>query len=71
MDEEKIHAEFVKYQEAGIVQYVLTSEPLGEAWVIGVQGQIVKLAGSGEACAFLAGASAVVTALAAVRHARL
>ena len=57
--DEQIYGELRKYQELGVLEYVLPTEPLGIEWVLGVEGRIVKLAGKDQACGFLAGASAL------------
>lgn len=57
---EEILAELNKHKEYGILDYVLPTIPLGESWVVGVRGQIVKLGTKGEVVAFLVGVSATV-----------
>ena len=57
--DEQIYAELRQYELLGVLEYVLPTEPLGEEWVLGVEGRIVKLVGKDQACGFLAGASAL------------
>lgn len=61
---EQVYADLLKYQELGVIQYVLPTDPLGAVWHIGVGGQIQKLIGKGQAVAWLVGAAAVAGALA-------
>jgi hypothetical protein len=56
---QKIYEELRQYQHLGVLEYVLPTDPLGEQWILGVKGQIVKLTGDDQAAAFLAGCSAV------------
>jgi hypothetical protein len=53
----QIYDELEGLRQAGVLEYVLPTVPLGEQWVLGFQGQIIKLAGDDQAAAFLAGAS--------------
>jgi hypothetical protein len=56
---QKIYEELRQYQHLGVLEYVLPTDPLGEEWILVVQGQIVKLIGDDQAAAFLAGCAAV------------
>jgi hypothetical protein len=56
---EDVLTELTKYKDLGVPSYVLPSVPLGEQWIVGVQGQIVRLNGEVEVAAFLVGMSAV------------
>jgi len=40
--DEQIYEHLRAYQEAGMVEYVLPTEPLGVQWIIGYEGQILK-----------------------------
>ena len=64
IDPEVIYAEFKKYVDVGVLQYVVPTDPLGEEWVLGQAGVLVKLIGDDQAAAWLAGASAVARFLA-------
>jgi len=57
--DEDVYEKFKTWVEVGVLQYVLPTEPLGESWVLGVDGQIVKLVGVDQAVAWLSGADAV------------
>lgn len=58
LTDEHILAELEKLSATGVISYVVPTIPLGEEWVVGIQGRIVKLTSQGEAVAFLAGVSA-------------
>jgi hypothetical protein len=62
-------AEFRKIEALGLFEFVLTSEPLGEAWIVGYQGQILKMDGNGEAASFLAGLTIGLATALEMRHA--
>jgi hypothetical protein len=53
--DERILADLTAYQEAGMIDYVLPTGPLGEAWIVGWQGRILKFTTKGEVCGFLTG----------------
>lgn len=68
IDPEDLYTAFKKYQDQGALQYVLPSDPIGETWVLGMpEGGMLHLTGIGEAVAWLAGASAVVSVIAKSR----
>jgi len=54
---EMAYGELRAYERLGMLEYVLPTEPLGEAWTLGFKGQIIKLAGMDQCAAFLAGMS--------------
>jgi len=58
---EDILAELDKIAGYGVIEYVLPTKPLGESWVIGVRGRLVKLETKEEALAFLTGVNAAMT----------
>lgn len=66
LSDEDILNELNKLKDVGLISYVVPTDPLGESWVVGLDGQILKLT-SGEAIAFLAGAHAVVRRVATQR----
>ena len=45
VSDETIHRSLKEYQQAGMIEYVLPTEPLGEQWIIGYKGQILKFDG--------------------------
>jgi hypothetical protein len=67
----QIYAALQQYQDLGVIQYVVPTHPLGEQWVLGQEGKIVKLIGDDQAAAWLAGAAAVARHLAARAGLRL
>lgn len=48
-----------EYSDKGVLDYVLTTEPLGEQWVIGVRGDMLKFTDKNQVVAFLAGLAAM------------
>jgi hypothetical protein len=67
---EQIYTAFKDLQNSGCIDYVLPTSPLGEEWIIGQQGQIVKLTGKGQAMAYLMGTQAVLAVVQASVHGR-
>lgn len=55
LTDQQILAAFEEYADKGVLDYVLPTEPLGEEWVLGMRGDIVKLKTKNEAMACLAG----------------
>ncbi len=53
--DEQILEELNKLVELGALEYVIPTRPLGESWVVGCEGQILKFRNSDEAAAFLMG----------------
>jgi hypothetical protein len=66
---EQIYTAFKDLQNSGCIDYVLPFL-LGEEWIIGQQGQIVKLIGKGQAMAYLMGTQAVLAVVQAAVHGR-
>ena len=62
---EEIRDALYGYRDQGVVQVVLTTDPLGEEWVLVQEGRLLKLVGDEQALAWLAGAGAVARTLAA------
>jgi hypothetical protein len=59
---EEIYATLKQYEEAGVISFILPTEPLGEEWVLGVPdglGGLMKLKGKDQAVGWLAGAAAL------------
>lgn len=54
MPAEDILAMFRQIESDGLIDYLVTTDPLGEEWVLGLNGQITKLT-TPEAVAFLIG----------------
>lgn len=42
LPDERIYQDLKAYQGAGMIDYVLPTEPLGEQWIVGWNGQILK-----------------------------
>jgi hypothetical protein len=61
---ERIYEDLKRYQDLGVIDYVLPTDPLGVQWIIGVRGEIQKLIGKGQAVAWLVGAGSVAKVLA-------
>jgi hypothetical protein len=57
-ESETIYAELQKLVASDTIEYVVPTNPLGEQWVIGIDGEIVKLIGDVQAKAFLIGIGA-------------
>lgn len=55
VSDEKLYGDLKAYQEAGVIDYVLPTEPLGEEWVIGWNGKILKFVTKEGVVGFLMG----------------
>lgn len=64
LSNQEIYDKLLEHQAAGILSYVLPTNPLGQQWVLGIAGEIVKLHGKAQAVAFLHGVNAVIILLA-------
>lgn len=53
--DEQIYEHLKQYQEAGMIDYVLPTEPLGEQWIVGWNGQILKFLAKEGIVGFLTG----------------
>lgn len=53
--DETIYQYLKDYQEAGMIEYVLPTEPLGKQWIVGHDGQILKFLTKEGIVGFLAG----------------
>jgi len=59
--DERILADLKQYQEVGMIEYVLPTEPLGEQWIVGWNGQILKFLTKEGIVGFLTGIIACAT----------
>ena len=60
--DEQIYETLKQYEAAGVISYILPTEPLGEEWILGVPdglGGLMKLKGKDQAAGWLAGAATV------------
>ena len=60
--DEQIYETLKQYEAAGVISFILPTEPLGEEWVLGVPdglGGLMKLKGKDQAVGWLAGAATV------------
>lgn len=64
LTDEQILQQFKDYESVGFIEYVLPTNPLGEEWILGIDGQICKLIGKGDATIFIAGAGMVLKTIA-------
>lgn len=53
--DERIYEDLKAYQDAGMLEYVLPTEPLGEQWIVGWNGQILKFVTKEGIVGFLTG----------------
>jgi hypothetical protein len=53
--DERIYDDLKAYQDGGLIEYVLPTEPLGEQWIIGWNGQILKFTTKEGIAGFLIG----------------
>ena len=53
--DERIYADLKAYSDAGMIQYVLPTDPLGEQWIVGWNGQILKFTTKEAIVGFLTG----------------
>jgi hypothetical protein len=53
--DERIYDDLKAYQAGGLLEYVLPTEPLGEQWIVGWKGQILKFVTKEGIVGFLAG----------------
>jgi predicted GIY-YIG superfamily endonuclease len=58
MTNERIYADLKAYADAGMIDYVLPTEPLGEQWIVGWRGQILKFTTTEGIIGFLVGIQA-------------
>jgi hypothetical protein len=63
MTSEEIYERFKLYQELGLLQYVLPTDPLGEQWILGAAPYgmpLTKLIGDGDAIVYIAATEAMI-----------
>jgi hypothetical protein len=53
--DERIYDDLKQYQEMGLIEYVLPTEPLGEQWIVGWNGTILKFVTKEGIVGFLTG----------------
>ena len=53
--DERIYLDLKAYNDAGMIDYVLPTEPLGEQWIVGWNGQILKFTTKESIVGFLTG----------------
>jgi len=53
--DERIYEDLKAYQDGGLIEYVLPTEPLGEQWIVGWNGQILKFVTKEGIVGFLTG----------------
>ena len=58
---EDLLKQFEQLAEYHVIDYILPTEPLGEAWVVGKGLAIIKLKTQEEAMSFIMGANMVLT----------
>lgn len=58
IDAQDILGQFKRWEEVGLLDYVLPTTPLGEAWVVGYKGEILRFPGNESAIAYLLGLNA-------------
>ena len=59
--DERIYEDLKQYQDFGMIEYVLPTEPLGEQWIIGWNSQILKFTSREGIVGFLAGIQVCAT----------
>lgn len=57
MTDEEMLTQFDKLAQLGVIEYIVPSTPIGERWVVGVEGRIANL-DTKEAFGFLLGSTA-------------
>jgi hypothetical protein len=64
----RIYEDLKAYADAGMLEYVLPTEPLGEQWIVGWRGQILKFTTKEGITGFLTGIQAGALFAAEVRN---
>jgi hypothetical protein len=59
--DERIYEDLKQYQDFGMIEYVLPTEPLGEQWIVGWNGQILKFTSKEGVVGFLTGIQVCAT----------
>ena len=68
VSDERIYEDLKAYQEGGLIEYVLPTEPLGEQWIVGWNGQILKFVSKEGVVGFLAGLQVCAMFVAKMRN---
>lgn len=68
--DERIYADLKAYADAGMLEYVLPTDPIGEQWIVGWNGKILKFVTQEGIVGFLTGIQVAALFAAAVprRH---
>ncbi len=66
--DERIYDDLKAYAEGGMIQYVLPTEPLGEQWIVGWKGQILKFTTKDSIVGFLMGIQVAALFIADMRE---
>jgi hypothetical protein len=66
--DERIYEDLKAYQDAGMLEYVLLTEPLGEQWIVGWNGTILKFVTKEGIVGFLTGIQVCATFAAKMRR---
>lgn len=61
VSDERIYEDLKQYQDMKMIEYVLPTEPLGEQWVVGWNGQILKFVTKEGIVGFLTGIQVCAT----------
>jgi hypothetical protein len=64
--DERIYADLKAYADAGMLEYVLPTDPIGEQWIVGWKGRILKFVTKEGIVGFLTGIQAAVLFAAAL-----
>ena len=65
--DERIYEDLKAYRDFGMIEYVLPTEPLGEQWIVGWNGQVLKFVSKEGVVGFLAGIQVCATFVASKR----
>lgn len=60
VSDERICEDLKAYQEAGLIEYVLPTDPIGEQWIVGWDGKILKFVTKEGIVGFLTGIQVAV-----------
>jgi hypothetical protein len=58
--DERIYHDLKAYQEAGLIEYVLPTDPIGEQWIVGWDGKLLKFVTKEGIVGFLTGIQVAV-----------
>lgn len=71
VSDDQILADLNNYKDAGMIDYVLPTIPLGEQWIVGWQGQILKFVTKEGILGFLLGIQVAAVFIAGQRGVRI